>query len=258
MNFMFNKENIINIAHPENTIDLPKLFNMEGFVVCDENCISSYHDNILTDKITINSINGVDVNVDKFRCDHCREHYDEYFHYYCDNCSKLMCDNCYDKLGSNNLCSQHSVKMVYTTDIIYCNICEEYIFSATMYSSSFTPRIASFGLYSTATIDDTLDVCLACKETDSGQKFIKEHDLLRSPNSLEAKYDTYEFGSIFDWVPLLVDRESNMILFNHNSDSIYRGRLAFLSGPNNVLDYNILHKSITVNNLRSFLHKISN
>ena len=62
---------------------------------------------------------------------------------------------------------------------------------------------------------------------------------------------------MLDWIPLLMDTNYNMILFNYNNDSIYNNRIALMAQDNHGrCGYYIISEEISVNDILNSLIKL--
>jgi len=74
----------------------------------------------------------------------------------------------------------------------------------------------------------------------------KKHNLIKR-NIKTVGHIGNEFGSMLDWIPIIVDKYTNMILMNLNPDSMYHKKFAFMiHGNHGRVVYNTIWEDITL------------
>lgn len=273
-NYIANfKRNILYVAGPNDTIELPRVEFLEGFTSPSQSDINCYFDNILKDNVRIHSINGIRTDPRFYRfgpfCDYC-ENQCSLEHYYCYDCYLHICNDCHKQMITiwdqiakeelsildTNCCHPNHHIVVRTKNIqnlFICDICHLAIIGSERYNKKIEPDSNP----DLMDIGNSIDVCLACSTDKDINMQLVEHKLELVPNNLCD--DIFEFGSLMDWVPIVNDEFGNIILFNYNKNSQYVGRYAVASiDDHDRYAYFILNRKIDLGNIINNLIKYAN
>jgi hypothetical protein len=182
----------------------------------------------------INHINGVDISFFSFGslyCDYCNVSIKDKEYYYCWDCVKDMCILCFEETdeekaianGAKNFkkrqdslkeCRQHLLKKRDYPVTTFCDVCNDVIIDNQLYSLDIVNS----------------DLCLKCEKTDKGQEIIKDKSLKLVKNKIPM--DSCEFGSMLDWIPVIKNKDQDMILLNMNPDSKYYEKVCLMAIDN--------------------------
>lgn len=228
------------ITPPINNINTEKYFDKEmiidsinGFQLCKYVLYMKcdYCKSVIK-RLTVRGIQIGNVGTDK--------HKNEYPFYYCYDCNKSMCIQCFDKvtscknIESINLnkpinakykCKKHMLahRNLYASLALACDSCDV---SLNRHVNIYSNR------------EQDTDYCISCVDRDP--TLISNFDLaLWKHIDID---DWCEFGSIMDWIPISRDNDT-VKLFNYNKDSKYCGTYAIAARDNNG-HYNIARCNI--------------
>lgn len=232
--FTTEEEEVINVKSPLRYSEIPKV-ECKGHQQVSMDEIKNHFGELFNTRIKI--INGL--NLDPYSssylyCDYCNTTRIEGKYRYCKDCYQDMCMLCFeetseeialkngakkyaDRKDALEACRKHNlIERDISTTQFYCDVCRIYI-DDTRYSN-----VGEVGL------PDCQDVCMKCKDSPEGQKMIKEHNLVES----QCRYiiDDADFGSYFDWIPVLRDEEEyDTVLVNLNPDSPYYNQVCLMA-----------------------------
>lgn len=199
-------ENIINELLKQNF----KLLSEIEIVKYFENILETNEQNIIhREQRIIEKINGNKMcswDHGELKCRYC-EKFILYHYFYCYDCHYNMCINCYNnndeqmnKVLKLSICkNDHKLKLrnYYYFDQIVCDICDEYIEYPILHYRNLDDE------------SDTYDLCFEC------WKLNKDNNLKRE--DLKKPCTDCDFGTIIDWIPILIDNSNDLILFNKNT-----------------------------------------
>lgn len=220
---------VINVKKPLKYSEIPKIESiLEKHSVTTPEKIIEYFGEIKDSRIMM--INGVPMDGDCscLYCDYCNTSIEKDKYYYCYDCHLDMCSLCHsetseeiatkngaknyhnrkdklEKCHNNHQLIKRDKSRMYAT----CDICNEGIILGQSYFNT----------------EMDYDMCLECSKTDEGQDKMKENNLQLSVPPCEMN----QFGSMLDWVPIVIDDEYNMILINLNPESSYHQKYALSS-----------------------------
>lgn len=227
-----DEDSVMNVKIPLRYSELPNI-ECKGHKQVSMNEIKEHFGELLDTRLRI--VNGYNLDVWCFGlyCDYCRVSKIEGKYYYCKDCCKDMCVLCFGetseevalKNGAKNYtdrkdvletCRKHNLVERETTLIFNCDECKESI------DESRYSNIKEVGAL------ECEDICMKCKDTEEGKKLITEKNLIKT--EAIRIIDMTDFGSYFDWVPVLRDEEEyDTVLMNLNSDSPYHNQLCLMS-----------------------------
>lgn len=143
---------------------------------------------------------------------------DNYEYYYCQECQLNMCLECSD-IHIHKLEKKHHLGCVHK-----CNTCHEVITDISLYAQ------------------DQLKICLSCHEHCENKEQFSLED-----NTIDYKIGMPDFGELIDWMPVLIDDETDdMLLFNMKKEEVgcravdKKNRMGYFSLPDLTLDQAIM------------------
>jgi hypothetical protein len=231
--------NVICITEPHNTIYPPFFRVPNGHQIMNKNDIIEYFADITDDKLCVTYINGIktDYQFDSVYCHYCRSYCDNDMYFYCYDCCANICNKCGIVAHSiNNTNDSHSIILRNKEEctLYACDLCNDIILDKFRYTTK-----------KSITDTNTKDICLMCRFTDRGAKYIDNNGLIFITNPINLSIN--EFGSMLDWVPILRDDDGNMILYNHTLDSSLFDRLALVAiDKYERLGYFLVPKNLTL------------
>lgn len=199
---------------PKNKDIIPIIEPLPGYRNLNELDMERYRRDINIEEISI--VNGMPVIlvIGNLKCSLCEHELVSFInneYYYCSHCFGNICKRC----QKNNL---HDCDLSHSkqrgTKSLNCDLCNYPIIDNKVYHKVKEDDP-----------NDSIDVCLDCsKESERGKMIIDEYKL----ELIDFNNDFWEFGSINDWVPIMMNDERMYILINYNSDSKYNGNVALV------------------------------
>lgn len=210
--------------------------------------IYGYFASVLNGDERIMDINGVSMDTGcGYLCDYCDAPIDSYF-YRCYDCQKDMCHLCYGETseeiakvnGAVNYLKRKDTLVACRTHDLHSRLLPM-AYSCQLFGQSSecqSELITSKQLYQNP--HNKTSLCLSCGQS----KLITDESFQLIDNPLPCY--ACGFGSVLDWVPVLIDPELDMILICLNPDSPYHTRYALRAMDNHGrTGYHMLEPSLT-------------
>ena len=219
-----NETNFYHKDEPVNKLNLPELEQTGKYELLSKENIDTYFTNVVKNS-EISCINGVPgiLDVSILYCDLCER--DLVFKntsdcYYCNHCFKDICAPCHNNDKEHKCSTEFLKSRNWKNRVIFCDVCKNLIVKdEKRYNAIISDEVST-------------DVCLQCKDSDSGHKMINEHEMALVDNM----NDWHEFGSLLDWYPIMFD-EGTYILYNINADSKYKGQVAIAFSSKSIFPF---------------------
>ena len=254
--FKDDEDNYRPVKMPTQYTDVPEINidGLKGHKLMNLENIKSYFKDILDENaLRISDINGLRTSLDmkSYLCDYCHHSLlgNRMFYYYCRDCKIDMCSLCFmekteeiaiangaknykkrkkalqrcfngHNIQKRDIGSMHSILMY---DCLSCDTCNNNInFVNGETINYYSNRIQN------------IDMCEECGEKDENKSIIKDKKLIYTTqsgdhNTNNGTFDYFGFGSLFDWIPVIIDEEDNAVLLNCNPDSPNYNKVAFNS-----------------------------
>lgn len=177
--------------------------------------VYNYFKAIMDGRLDIFSINTIKIinTDDEIQCDYCEDMVrSSVYMKHCTVCKKNLCDVCWDNKGENvKGCIQHNedghFKMVETdpeTIGVYCDVCN--LTCGAGYNHKQ-------GVWHCNRLGNK-DLCDDCYNSNKGQKLLDSEDYWTIYNITDTSHFITEFGSIFEWIPVLGSGVGDLVLYN--------------------------------------------
>lgn len=203
---MIEYQSPINVKFPENlSLECikPEMFLPEyppEHKIADGKDIISFYSDILNDEIRIEMLNGMPTSDEYTCCDICGKCIQESY-YYCFHCNKSYCIGCRDSSADNEHNFQSRQK-----NILCCENC--------------TYIIIPDNLYTVGSPGKEQYYCRKCSNGITGA----------IPEKYKCSADYSGFGSILDYLPVIVDSEYNFVMICVNKDNPGYSRICLGGG----------------------------
>ena len=206
-------------------------------------CIENIPLDIVINNINhIKCINGINMSMDieYNKCFICKKYvYIKRilpFFFYCSECNINLCIFCDIKHIKNH----HRFKRIIGPENIYiiCNICDKVFYTDLIYRDYIRD----------------IDCCLDCSIKPEGKKLIDNNRL--ELFLFKNKYNTANFGKLYEWVVIYKDDEENYIIYCDNINSIHYDCYGlYITDNMNKIGLYSLSKKWKINDLKIILEK---